>query len=232
MAETVAFDGVRLVRGGRAVLDGVSFAVDAPGVTALMGPNGAGKSLCLRLMAGLEAPDAGAVRFRPARPAPRDLALVFQKPVLLRRSVRGNLAHALGLLRVPAAQARLAELLELAGLTGRARHPARRLSGGEQQRLAMARALAAEPAWLLLDEPTASLDPAATLAIETLIRRAAAAGTRIVLVTHDAHQAARLAERIVFLHHGRVAETAPAARFFERPESREARAYLAGDLLI
>ena len=228
----VTFDAVRFVRAGRALLDGVGFSVGAGGITALMGPNGAGKSLCLRLMAGLEVPSNGTVRFTPTRPDAKDLALVFQKPVLLRRSVRGNLAHALAMLGVPNAATRLAELLDLAGLTTMADRPARLLSGGEQQRLAMVRALAADPTWLLLDEPTASLDPASTLAIETLIRRAADGGATVILVTHDAHQAERLADWIVFLHQGRVVETSASGQFFRAPESREARAYLAGDLLV
>ncbi len=199
-----------------------------------MGPNGAGKSLSLRMMAGLVKPDAGEVSFAGGRPGAQDVALVFQKPVLLRRSVRANLAHALATYGVPRRErpARLADLLRRTDLEGLAQAPARRLSGGEQQRLAMARALAAGPRFLLLDEPTASLDPHATAAIEALICRAAADGVKVVLVTHDRGQAARLADDVLFLHRGRLAEAAPARRFFEAPASREARAYLAGDLLV
>ena len=229
-----AFEDVRLTFAGRAVLDGLSFELPPDGVTALMGPNGAGKSLTLRVLAGLVPPESGGVRFAGGRPRPRDIALVFQKPVLLRRSVRANLAHALATYGVPrrAREARIADLLDLAGLAALAHAPARRLSGGEQQRLAMARALAAGPRFLLLDEPTASLDPQATASIETLVRRAAADGVKIVLVTHDRGQAARLAGDVLFLHRGRLAEAAPARRFFDAPASREARAYLAGELLI
>jgi tungstate transport system ATP-binding protein len=230
----VGFEAVTLARAGRTLLDGLSFAVAPSGITALMGPNGAGKSLTLRVMAGLIEPDAGHVRFAGGRPSPRELAFVFQKPVLLRRSVRANLDHAFATYRVPrrARPARIDELLRLTDLAGLGDAPARRLSGGEQQRLAMARALAAGPRFLLLDEPTASLDPHATAAIEALIRRAAADGVKVVLVTHDRGQAARLAEDVLFLHRGRLAEAAPARRFFGAPASPAARSYLKGELLI
>ena len=131
-----------------------------------------------------------------------------------------------------ARRARIAELLALGQLAALAEQPARVLSGGEQQRLAMVRALAADPALILLDEPAASLDPQATGAVEALVREAAEGGTKAVLVTHDRDQARRLAGEVVFLNRGRVIERAPAAEFFERPQSPEAQAYLAGRLLF
>jgi tungstate transport system ATP-binding protein len=230
----VVFRDVVLALGGRTLLDGLSFRLAPDGITALMGPNGAGKSLTLRVMAGLIEPDGGSVRFAGGRPSPRELALVFQKPVLLRRSARANLGHALATYGVPrrARPGRIDELLGLTELAALADAPARRLSGGEQQRLAMARALAARPRILLLDEPTASLDPQATAAIETLVRRAAGDGVKVVLVTHDRGQAARLARDVLFLHRGRLAEAAPARRFFEAPVSPAARSFLNGELLI
>ena len=112
------------------------------------------------------------------------------------------------------------------------RDPARVLSGGEQQRLALVRALAVGPEILFLDEPTASLDPFSTLAVEELVGAAHAGGTAIVLVTHDLGQARRIADEVVFLHHGRIAERASAARFFSEPASRPARAYLAGEIVL
>jgi tungstate transport system ATP-binding protein len=230
----VVVEDVRLSFGARTLLDGLSFELSPEGVTALMGPNGAGKSLSLRVLAGLLRPGSGRIVFAGGQPGPREIALVFQKPVLLRRSVRSNLAHALSTYGVPRQERneRIAELLRRTGLEALADSPARRLSGGEQQRLAMARALAAGPRVLLLDEPTASLDPQATAAIEELVRRAVDDGVKVVLVTHDRGQAARLAEDVVFLHRGKLAEAAPARRFFEAPASAEARAYLKGDLLI
>lgn len=227
-----SLEGVVLERRGRRLLDGLDLELRADGPTAVMGPNGAGKSLALRLIAGLIAPDAGRVTLAPEIEG--RVALVFQKPVLLRRSVRGNLAHALSLAAVPWREraGRIGELLSLGRLEALAEAPARLLSGGEQQRVALVRALARRPRLLLLDEPTASLDPQSTAAIEALIARAAADGAKIAIVTHDIGQARRLAGEVVFIHGGRVVERAPAARFFAEPASGEARAYLDGRLVF
>ena len=224
-------DGIVLERSGKRLLNGLSLALPAGGTTAVMGPNGVGKSLTLRLIAGLIEPDRGAIDISSAIGR---TALVFQKPVLLRRSVRANLAHALASYGVPRGQraARLAELLFLGRLAHLADRPARVLSGGEQQRVAMVRAMAGQPDLLLLDEPTASLDPQSTAHIEALIAQASADGVKIVLVTHDRHQAERLADDIVFMNRGRVVEQSPAHRFFQAPNSTEAQAFLEGRLLI
>lgn len=232
-----ALEGASVAMGGAQLLDQVTLSLEPGAPTALMGPNGAGKSLCLRLFQGLIPPSAGAVSFAgrtATREARRRVALVFQRPVLLRRSVAANLDHALRVFGASRAERpeRIAALLSLARLSDLAGRPARVLSGGEQQRLAMVRALAAEPQLLLLDEPTASLDPQATQAIETLIADAAARGVKVLLVTHDPGQARRLAEDVAFLHRGRVVERTPAATFFERPQSDAAQAYLAGRLLV
>ena len=228
------FQDVVLLRAGRAVIDGLSFAIPGRGITALIGPNGAGKSLTLRLLAGLIAPDRGEIHFPNGRPPPRSIPVVFQKPMLLRRRVRANLDHVLAIHGVPRAErpSRREALLAEGGLTDLAESPARRLSGGEQQRLALVRALAGEPDYLLLDEPTASLDPPSTAMIEDLVRRKADAGAAIVLVTHDRAQAERLAEHVVLLHDGRLAESGPVHEFFKAPRSAQARAYLAGALLV
>ncbi len=213
------------------LLNGVSIELKQPGVTGLIGPNGAGKSVFLRLLIGLITANSGSVDIAPELGSP---ALVFQNPVLLRRSVRGNLVHALRIARVPRTErtGRLAELLVMAGLTHQAETPARQLSGGQQQRLAIARALSDRPKLLLLDEPTASLDPAATAEIEALIENTSAQGVKIVLVTHNTGQAARLCQDVAFLHKGRVLEHGPAEAFFAKPQTTEAQAYLNGDLLI
>ena len=160
--------------------------------------------------------------------------MVFQRPVLLRRSAVGNLRHALAARGLPSPQrsAGRARCSRSRGWPPLARSPARRLSGGEQQRLALARALALEPEVLFLDEPTANLDPASTLAIEGLIQRAHDDGVKIVLVTHDLGQARRLADEVVFLHQGRVEEQAAAARFFAAPASARAEAFLAGRIVL
>jgi tungstate transport system ATP-binding protein len=229
--------GLVFEAGGRRLIDRIDLTL-RPGVrTVIMGPNGAGKSLMLRLLHGLLQPTAGAILWggRPADAAIRlRQAMVFQRPVLLRRSALANVAHALRARGVPRRerQQRAQQALAAAGLAALARTPARLLSGGEQQRLAIARALSLEPDVLFLDEPAANLDPASTLAIERLIRHAHQRGTKVVLVTHDLGQARRLADEVVFLHRGRIEEHTPAARFFEAPASSRARAFLEGRLVL
>ncbi len=230
-------------RQGAPLLHGVSFDLNPGSRTVVMGPNGAGKSLLLRLLQGLITPTSGQIAWnrphtqeRQGRPPPSapPIALVLQRPVLLRRSVEANLAHALSTYRVPRSQrtARVETLLKLCGLAERRRQPARSLSGGEQQRLATVRALAGDPELLLLDEPTANLDPQATLAIESLVAEAQGRGAKTVLVTHDIGQARRLADDVIFMANGRVTEVSDAADFFSAPASAEARAYLNGQLIL
>jgi tungstate transport system ATP-binding protein len=161
-------------------------------------------------------------------------AIVFQRPTMLRRSAAGNLKYALANAGVRRADqnARVAELLSLVGMRDLGERPARRLSGGEQQRLALARALARDPELLFLDEPTASLDPAATKAIEDIARMVAERGIKVVMSTHDLGEARRIAGEIVLMHRGRVVETGPAATFFNEPRTQEGRRFVAGELLI
>lgn len=218
---------------GATLLADVDLVVPQGGLTAVLGPNGAGKSLLLRLCHGLIAPTSGRVRWADPERAAGAQAMVFQRPVLLRRSARGNIDHALALRRLPGAvrRARAAAALERFGLGPLADRPARLLSGGEQQRLALARAWALRPEALFLDEPSAQLDPAATRAVEAMIATFVAEGMTVVMTTHDLGQARRLADRVAFLHRGRLVESGPAAGFFAKPKSREACAFLAGDLL-
>lgn len=228
---------LRLSREGRPLLAVEALDLAGPGPTLILGPNGAGKSLLLRCLHGLIVADGGVVLQDGQALDPRQRArqaMVFQKPVLLRRSVAGNLEFVLrrqGLGWI-ARRRRAAALLDSAGLGHLARQPARSLSGGEAQRLAMLRALATAPEILFLDEPTSALDPAATQAIEAMILRAARDGTRIVMVTHDIGQARRLGHDIVLMHRGRVVEHRLADDFFVQPQSREACAYLAGELVL
>ncbi|MHA6326680.1 ATP-binding cassette domain-containing protein [Roseivivax sp. CAU 1753] len=223
MEPRLRLDGLVVSRGDRRLLDGVAMTVQAQGITMIMGPNGAGKSVLLRAIHGLIATE-GRMRWGGDR-VPRQ-ALVFQKPVLLRRSVAANIDFVLG--RDPA---RRDGLLARVGLLAHAGQPARRLSGGEQQRLALARALATDPEMLLLDEPTANLDPASALMIEDILRDVAARGTTILMVTHDIAQARRLADHAVYLAHGRVAEQGPAIPILSTPDTRIARDFLAGRLI-
>ncbi len=220
--------------GGVPILQDVSFTIEAGAPTIVIGPNGAGKSVLLRLLHGLLAPTVGRIVWNgPPQRAARRQAMVFQRPVLLRRSVLANALYPLRLAGVPRAErdARAQSALTLVGLAGLADRPARKLSGGEQQRLALARAAALHPEVLFLDEPCASLDPAATRAVEAIVAALAARGTKIVMTTHDLAQARRLAGDILLLHRGQVLEHAPARRFFTAPATAEAAAFLRGELL-
>lgn len=230
----LAVDGLTFEAGGRRLIDRLDLTLSAAGTTILMGPNGAGKSLLLRLLHGLILPSEGTISWggrQPVRDIQRRQALVFQKPVLLRRSVTDNIDFVLRLHDHADAERRQ-ELLARVGLLELAQQPARRLSGGEQQRLALARALATRPEVLLLDEPTSSLDPASVLMIEQIVRETAATGVKVIFVTHDIGQARRLADDVVFLHRGRVAEHAPAAAFFSNPSSSVGRDFLAGRIIL
>lgn len=218
-----------LIRDGQRLIDTVSFTLPQGGITTIIGPNGAGKSLTLRLCHGLIAPDEGMVTW--TRDARLQHAMVFQQPVMLRRSVRANIAHALHAVTHPAVKSRTDEALARFHLTPLAERPARLLSGGEKQKLAIARAWATEPEVLFLDEPTSQLDPAATREIEALIRTLSLEGLTLVMTTHDLGQARRLADRILFFNRGRLVEDADAASFFEQPETPQARAFIAGELL-
>ncbi|WP_431304696.1 ATP-binding cassette domain-containing protein [Sediminicoccus sp. BL-A-41-H5] len=219
-------EGLGYSVGGLPLLEDLDFTIGPGAPSLLIGPNGAGKSTLLRLLHRLLPPSAGMV---VSKGIGRQ-AMLFQKPVLLRRSVAQNIAHALSLAGIDDAR-RIPVALEEVGLPHLAHRPARLLSGGEQQRVALARALALEPDILFLDEPTASLDPAATRAVEGILARAAARGVKVVMTTHDLHQARRLAGEILLLHRGRLVEQAPAETFFSQPQSAEARAFLRGDIL-
>lgn len=222
--------------GGRVLLDGISARLGTAPITVLLGPNGAGKTLLMRICRGLLAPGRGTVRWGRQRPDQLGtrIGYVPQRPVMLRRSVRANVTYALALAGVPRAQRAEQAQAALAAvrLDGLAGAPARRLSGGECQRLAIARAWAQRPAALLLDEPAVHLDPAAGAAIERTILAVRDAGTRVILCTHDLNQARRLADEVVFLHAGRLHEHAAGREFFARPRSEAAARFITGDLLI
>jgi tungstate transport system ATP-binding protein len=222
---------------GQLLIDRINLDFEAGAPTLVLGPNGAGKSLLLRLCHGLLRPTQGQVIWQgPAAHNPLNLrfdqALVFQKPVLLRRSVLANMEFPLKLRGLNAAtrRSKAMTVLERVGLAALAERPARVLSGGEQQRLALARAWALEPQILFLDEPSAALDTGATRQVEGIIDSIAQGGTKIVMTTHDLGQARRLAGDIIFLHRGSVAERTPAQRFFDTPQSAAAAAFLKGDL--
>lgn len=220
---------------GRTLIDHLSLTLRGRGTTAIMGPNGAGKSLLLRLLNGLLTPTTGTILWN-GKPLNNDirarLAMVFQRPTMLRRSAIDNLHFVLGNMSRAERERRAAELIAEAKLEHAALTPARLLSGGEQQRLSIARARATEPEVLFLDEPAASLDPASTHAIEDQIRTIRADGIKVILVTHDIGQAKRLADEVVFINKGRITEQSAAADFFAHPASEPARNYLEGRLTL
>jgi tungstate transport system ATP-binding protein len=231
----IVLDNASVVAGATTVLDGITLTFAAGAPTVLVGPNGSGKTTLIRLATGLIAPTRGCVSWGGREhAAPTRRAIVFQRPVMLRRSAAANIRYALAAAGVPRAKRheRIDELLALVGLDALGERPARKLSGGEQQRLALARALARDPQILFLDEPTASLDPAATLAIETLIQTISARGIKVVMSTHNLGEARRLAGEIVLLHRGRIVEAAPAEQFFTAPKTEAARRFVDGELLI
>jgi tungstate transport system ATP-binding protein len=230
----LALERVGFAAGGRAILADIDLVLEAGPRTMILGPNGAGKSVLMRICHGLLAPSEGTVRWaHPENPGePRRQAMVFQRPVLLRRSVLANLTFALAVAGVPGHErdGRALAALDRVGLASFADRPARVLSGGEQQRLALARAWMLEPEVLFLDEPTANLDPGATREIESIVHSIHAAGTKIVMITHNLGQAQRLGDEVLFVDRGHIAERAPVERFFRNPATAEADAFLKGEL--
>jgi len=218
----------------KALLRDISVTIRENGITVIMGPNGAGKSLFIRCLHGLSQPDSGMISFA-GTPLNSDIrqrqALIFQKPVLLKRTVQQNLAF-VQRLRADILMADIEKVLEQVGLRHLASQPVKQLSGGEQQRLALARALLLQPEMLFLDEASANLDPASVGQIENVLLDARKKGQKIILITHDIAQAKRLADDIIFLHHGQLYEYSPADEFFTRPMSEQAKAYLDGQILI
>jgi tungstate transport system ATP-binding protein len=231
----IVLDGVSLAAGATKILDQITLTIRAGGPTLIVGPNGSGKTSLLRLCMGLVSPSAGSISWggRIDR-TPVRRAIVFQRPVMLRRSAAANIAYALAQVGVPryARAARVAELLDRVGLADLSERPARRLSGGEQQRLALARALARDPEILLLDESTANLDPAATRSVEQIVLSAAQSGIKIAMASHDLGQVRRLAGDVVFMLRGTVREQARAKDFLDHPSTPEAAGFLRGDLVI
>ena len=229
----IVASGVSVVRRATRVLHDIDVTIVPRARTFILGANGAGKSMLLRVLHGLVEPSAGRVTWGQATARPPRQAMVFQRPVLLRRSVAANVRHALALagVRGVVAERRIDDALASVGLRALADRPARVLSGGEQQRLALARAWALAPEVLFLDEPTASLDPPSARAVEAIVGEIHALGTTIVMTTHQLAQAKRLADSVILLQEGRVAEHTDAALFFRKPGSAYGRAFLEGERL-
>jgi len=224
--------GVSFMSSGIRILDNVDLEIAGDRRVVILGANGAGKSVLMRVMHGLLPPTSGSVIWGSMNQRVQAQALVFQRPVMLRRSVLANVTYGLKLAGIPEPlrSQQALSVLKRVGIKHLAERSARVLSGGEQQKVALARAWALEPRILFLDEPTASLDPAAITAIEQVIANIHAAGTTIVMTTHNLGQARRLADEIVFLDHGRMTEQSPAELFFRNPRSPEAISFLQGEL--
>ncbi|MGE5140586.1 MAG: phosphate ABC transporter ATP-binding protein [Rudaea sp.] len=225
--------------GSRTVVDISNLVVEPGQILALVGPSGAGKSTLLRLLNFLEPPTEGDISFRgePVLPSRvplglrRQVTTVFQRPVLLGGDVRTNISYGLHLRGLPA-NGRVTELMERVGLNDLAAAPARKLSGGEMQRVALARALVIDPVVLLLDEPTANLDPFNVGLIEDIVREQnRERGTTVVLVTHNVFQARRLAHRVGLMLAGSLVELAETQRFFESPADPRTTAFVRGEMV-
>jgi tungstate transport system ATP-binding protein len=223
MTAWLAIERLGLTENSTRIIDDVSLQFEAQR-TVVLGPNGAGKSTLLRLIHGLLHPSSGSLRW----PQPLTQAMVFQRPVMLRTTALANVIYGLKLQGHAASECdkRARAALARVGLAQLARRPARLLSGGEQQRAALARAWALEPELLILDEPTASLDPASTREVERIIGEIAAGGTRILMTTHNLGQAKRIAEEIVFIDRGRIVEQTAVANFFTQPQTEAAKRFL------
>jgi tungstate transport system ATP-binding protein len=228
----IRLSNVRLNAAERTLLDGVDLTIGGDGITVFLGPNGAGKSLLMRLLSGILIPDVGSIEWNGGRLPAAGIAMMFQQPMLLRASVFANVALALKPLGMKAADIRrqTMDVLQRVGLGHRSEDSARLLSGGEKQRLALARAWVTKPRMLLLDEPTASLDPTATDAVEAIIREIRTEGAKILMATHNLGQAMRISDDIVFIESGKVREQSPTARFFSTPQSPEAKLFIQGEL--
>ena len=227
-------DQLTFSAGNAAIIRGISARIEAGPRSVILGPNGAGKSVLMRLCHGLLTPTSGRIVWHGSKNGDvrRHQAMVFQRPVMLRRSALANVMYGLKLAGKSRSQAELRamDVLEVVGLAQHAERAARVLSGGEQQRLALARAWALGPDVLFLDEPTANLDPASTQDIEHIINAIHASGTKIIMTTHNLGQARRLGDEILFISNGRLMEHTPIDRFFRQPASAEAAVFIKGEM--
>ncbi len=222
-------------RRGKTLIGPLSTTISAEGFSIVMGPNGAGKTTFLRMLHGMERlKRGGSLRWQCAEKEARTRqAFVFQAPIMMRRSALDNVAYPLILHGVGRKDARrqAAAWLERVGLGDSSTKQATILSGGERQKLAIARALIRGPDVLFLDEPCANLDGRATREVEAVLKDAHDGGTRIVMATHDLGQAKRLAQDVWFIHHGNILEITAAEQFFTQPTTTEARAFVSGDIV-
>ncbi|OBY28696.1 ATP-binding cassette domain-containing protein [Leisingera sp. JC1] len=226
--------GAQVRRRGKVLVGPVDLTLGGQGTSIIIGPNGAGKTTLLKMLHGIVRMNGGSLDWAcPLEEAQKHQAFVFQTPVMMRRSVIDNIAYPLRLTGLSRRQARsrAADWAARVGLGEILERQATMLSGGERQKLALARALVREPQVLFLDEPCAALDGRATREIEEILAHAAGSGTRLIMSTHNMGQARRLADEVIFVLQGRIHEFRPAAEFFAGPETAQARAFLNGDIV-
>ena len=230
----IQFVDLSVVLGQKLILDKINCKIKSNSITAVLGPNGAGKSIFLQTINGLVSIQSGRLTFNSMQnnqEIREQQAMVFQTPVLLRRTVMANMQFVSNLRNKKSSQL-LKNLLDKVGLEGSEEKPARLLSGGEKQRLSMARALIINPNLLLLDEPTANLDPYSLNLIEDLVLEENSIGKTVIFTTHDMSQAKRLATDVIFLNKGKVLEQTVSKTFFKKPKTFEAQKYINGEILI
>ena len=230
----IQFKDLSVILGQKIILDKINCKIKSNSITAVLGPNGAGKSILLQTINGLFSIQSGRLNFNLMeinQEIRKQQAMVFQNPVLLRRTVIANLQF-ISNLRNKESNRLLKKILSKVGLEGYEKKPARLLSGGEKQRLSMARALIINPNLLLLDEPTANLDPYSLNLIEDLVLEENSIGKTIIFTTHDMSQAKRLATDVIFLNKGKVLEQTISKTFFKSPKTLEAQKYINGEILI
>jgi tungstate transport system ATP-binding protein len=224
--------GLTVRFGAHEALSRIDLSLGESSRVVVLGANGAGKSVLLRALHGLIRPTEGEVRWGSERERARSQAMLFQRPVMLRRSALANIEYGLAVNGLSGAERalRARQALEQVGLAHLANRQGRVLSGGEQQRIALARAWALRPRMIFLDEPTASLDPSAAFEVERIVGEIHASGTAVLMTTHNLGLARRFAQEIAFIHEGRLTERTPADRFFTAPSSPEAARFLQGEL--
>ena len=243
MKHIVEIKGLKKEYDGKTVLHIDDLKLENEKINVIIGPSGAGKSTMLQILNGIESPSEGVVIFdgeeikkgrKVALATRRKMSMVFQKPVLFNSTVYENVACPLKLRKVPPKliNESVNDILRLVGLSDKARQRALTLSGGEAQRIAVARSIVTQPKVLLMDEPTANLDPANVELIEKVIEFTTTAyKSTVVIVTHNMYQAKRLGENIIFLLNGKVVETGSSDKLFLSPENDKTLAFINGEMI-
>ena len=219
---------------GVTLIDAINLEVSSHGLTIILGHNGSGKSLLLKLLHGVIKPNSGEINWNQYKPLTNQYWRTFllQRPTFFNRSVIYNIAFVLQIAGIPKQehQERCEQALEICGLKEISHRKTHLLSGGEMQKLSLARAWVLHPSVILLDEPTVALDPPSVLGFESIIQNFKQTGTKVIMTTHDLSQAKRLADEIVFIDRGKILEQSEADQFFAGPASSQAQKFISGKL--